>query len=165
MQDEFKQERTNESKDKLLFGLDRLNKNAIRMQIPIGLEDNHEGVVDLLRMKAYYFEGDMGNKVVEKEIPENISTMKSSNTSENEVISDNIPKEYIIISVKDSGIGIPPSLQEKVFTPFFTTKALGEGIGLGLYVTKKIVHEHRGRIYFESSSSGTEFHVVLRKDT
>jgi elongation factor G len=50
--------------------LDRLSKKAIRMQIPIGLEDKHEGVIDLLRMKAYYFEGDMGNNVVEKEIPE-----------------------------------------------------------------------------------------------
>ncbi len=52
--------------------LDRLSKKAVRVQIPIGLEDNFEGVVDLLRMKAYYFEGDMGNKVVEKEIPENL---------------------------------------------------------------------------------------------
>ncbi len=52
--------------------LDRLSKKAVRMQIPIGLEEKHEGVVDLLRMKAYYFEGDMGNKVVEKEIPEEL---------------------------------------------------------------------------------------------
>jgi len=50
--------------------LERLSKKAVRMQIPIGLEDKHEGVIDLLKMKAYYFEGDMGNKVVEKEIPE-----------------------------------------------------------------------------------------------
>jgi len=52
--------------------LDRLSKNAVRMQIPIGLEEKHEGAVDLLTMKAYYFEGDMGNKVVEKEIPEEL---------------------------------------------------------------------------------------------
>ena len=52
--------------------LDRLSKKAIRMQIPIGEEDNHEGVIDLLKMKAYYFEGNMGNNVVEKEIPENL---------------------------------------------------------------------------------------------
>lgn len=52
--------------------LDRLSKRAVRVQIPIGLEDQHEGVVDLLKMKAYYFEGDMGNKVVEKDIPENL---------------------------------------------------------------------------------------------
>ncbi|MEI6280551.1 MAG: elongation factor G [bacterium] len=49
--------------------LDRLTKKAVRMQIPIGLEEKHEGVVDLLKMKAYYFEGEMGNKVIEKEIP------------------------------------------------------------------------------------------------
>ncbi len=52
--------------------LERLSKKAVRMQIPIGLEENHEGVVDLLKMKAYYFEGDMGNLVIEKEIPENL---------------------------------------------------------------------------------------------
>lgn len=50
--------------------LERLNKNAVRMQIPIGLEDKFEGVIDLLRMKAFYFEGDMGNNVIEKDIPE-----------------------------------------------------------------------------------------------
>ena len=49
--------------------LDRLSKKAVRAQLPIGLEEKHEGVVDLLRMKAYYFEGDMGNKVIEKDIP------------------------------------------------------------------------------------------------
>lgn len=50
--------------------LDRLTKKAVRMQIPIGLEDKHEGVIDLLKMKAFYFEGTMGNEVIEKDIPE-----------------------------------------------------------------------------------------------
>lgn len=49
--------------------LDRLNKNAIRFQLPIGLEGSHNGVVDLMKMKAYYFEGDKGMKIIEKEIP------------------------------------------------------------------------------------------------
>lgn len=49
--------------------LDRLNKNAVRMQIPIGLEDKFEGVIDLLKMKAYYFEGNMGMTIREAEIP------------------------------------------------------------------------------------------------
>ncbi len=52
--------------------LDRLTKNAIRMQIPIGEEDDHDGVVDLLRMKAYQFEGDKGKEVKEIDIPENL---------------------------------------------------------------------------------------------
>ncbi len=50
--------------------LDRLSKRAVRAQIPIGLEDKHEGVIDLLKMKAYFFEGNMGDNVIEKEIPE-----------------------------------------------------------------------------------------------
>jgi len=49
--------------------LDRLTKNAIRLQIPIGEEEKFEAVIDLLKMKAFYFEGEMGNKIVEKEIP------------------------------------------------------------------------------------------------
>ncbi len=49
--------------------LDRLNKNAIRMQIPMGAEENFSGVIDLLKMKAYNFEGEMGNQIKEIEIP------------------------------------------------------------------------------------------------
>jgi elongation factor G len=52
--------------------LARLSPKAVRMQIPIGEEDKHEGVVDLLKMKAYKFEGDMGRNVVEYDIPENM---------------------------------------------------------------------------------------------
>jgi len=49
--------------------LDRLNKSAVRMQLPIGLEESHEGVVDLLTRKSIRFEGEMGSKIVEGEIP------------------------------------------------------------------------------------------------
>ncbi|HRH26580.1 MAG TPA: elongation factor G [Parcubacteria group bacterium] len=49
--------------------LDRLTKNAVRVQIPIGLEENFQGVIDLLKMKAFYFEGNMGMNIREEEIP------------------------------------------------------------------------------------------------
>jgi len=52
--------------------LERLTSNAVKLQIPIGLESKHEGVIDLLTQKAYYFEGEHGEKVVEKEIPEEL---------------------------------------------------------------------------------------------
>jgi elongation factor G len=52
--------------------LDRLSPKAIRMQIPIGLEGEHEGVIDLLSMKAYHFEGNMGDDVIPGEVPENL---------------------------------------------------------------------------------------------
>ncbi|MCY4321484.1 MAG: elongation factor G, partial [Bdellovibrionaceae bacterium] len=51
---------------------DKLRLNAILTQIPIGLEDKHEGVVDLFSMKAIYFEGEHGEKVLEKDIPDNL---------------------------------------------------------------------------------------------
>lgn len=51
---------------------DRLSKHAIRLQIPIGEEDQHEGVVDLLTMKAYKFDGQMGEQIKVEEIPENL---------------------------------------------------------------------------------------------
>lgn len=48
---------------------EKLGHNAVMFQIPIGIEDRLEGVVDLLEMKAYYFEGEMGKEVIQKEIP------------------------------------------------------------------------------------------------
>lgn len=49
--------------------LDRLSKKAVRMQLPIGSESNFEGVVDLLEMKSYRFEGKMGDEIIVGEVP------------------------------------------------------------------------------------------------
>src|SRR5210317_1361169 len=51
---------------------DKLRHNAVAVQIPIGLENDLEGVVDLITMKAYYFDGDNGENVREEAIPENL---------------------------------------------------------------------------------------------
>ena len=48
---------------------EKLTPNAVAMQLPIGLEGEHKGVIDLLKMKAVYFKGDMGEQVIEEEIP------------------------------------------------------------------------------------------------
>ncbi len=50
----------------------KLGHNSVMMQLPIGLEDRHEGVIDLVAMKAYYFEGENGEHVVVKEIPQDL---------------------------------------------------------------------------------------------
>jgi len=52
--------------------LEKLTPNAVALQIPIGEEENHEGIIDLLKMKALKFEGDFGQIVKEEEIPENL---------------------------------------------------------------------------------------------
>lgn len=56
----------------------KLAHNAAMIQHPIGLEDQHEGVVDLITRKAYYFEGESGNKVVEKDCPKDLCEMVES---------------------------------------------------------------------------------------
>ena len=97
---------------------------------------------------------------VEK-LPESLKGYKTSSIIEESLFQKDQKKGWIVVSITDSGSGIPIELQEKVFTPFFTTKSLGEGIGLGLYTCKKIVHEHGGALFFRSGEGITEFVVVL----
>ena len=67
----------------------------------------------------------------------------------------------VVVSVIDSGSGIPPELREKIWKPFFTTRDNGEGIGLGLDISRRLVERYGGRLYFESEPGHTEFHVDL----
>lgn len=69
------------------------------------------------------------------------------------------------VDVADDGPGIPAEAQAHVLDPFFTTKAVGHGTGLGLDTARKIVAEgHRGDLWFDSSDAGTTFHVRLPLD-
>jgi len=69
---------------------------------------------------------------------------------------------YVVITVTDSGYGIPKSIQEKIFDPFFTTKKPGEGTGMGLAVVHGIVKQHGGTVYVQSEAGqGTSFQVLL----
>ena len=69
---------------------------------------------------------------------------------------------YVIISVADSGSGIPPDVQERIFDPFFTTKPLGQGTGLGLSTVQGIVKGHGGFISLNSAmGKGSAFKVYL----
>jgi nitrogen-specific signal transduction histidine kinase/iron only hydrogenase large subunit-like protein len=66
------------------------------------------------------------------------------------------------ISVTDQGAGIPAGAKDKVFQPFFTTKSIGKGTGLGLPISYGIVKMHNGNIWFDSEQDvGTTFHVEI----
>nr|WP_275067294.1 PAS domain S-box protein [Leptospira bandrabouensis] len=71
----------------------------------------------------------------------------------------------ILVSLKDSGPGIPKEIQSKIFEPFFTTKAPGEGSGLGLDIVNKIVKRHAGRIELTSVPGETIFFIYLPKQS
>jgi signal transduction histidine kinase len=71
-------------------------------------------------------------------------------------------KDRIEISVKDNGKGIPASIKEKIFQPFFTTKPTGQGTGLGLSLAYDIVKAHGGEIRVETEEGkGSDFIVQL----
>jgi signal transduction histidine kinase len=71
-------------------------------------------------------------------------------------------KKYVSLSITDTGTGMPEKIKKQVFLPFFTTKDIGEGTGLGLAVVYGIVSSHAGSIDFESESGkGTKFEVKL----
>jgi elongation factor G len=124
--------------------LDRLNKNAVRMQIPIGLEEKHEGVIDLLGMKAYYFEGEMGNKVIEKDlsaqagIPE--SLIKDAEKYHHELIEkiveqdDQIMTEYLEGKIPDidvlKSILRKAVIANKIFPVFAGSALKNKGVQL-----------------------------------
>jgi signal transduction histidine kinase len=70
--------------------------------------------------------------------------------------------DKVIVKIADSGEGISSELGDKIFEPFFSTKKIGEGSGLGLDIVRKIVEQHGGRIYYRSEISvGTTFYVEL----
>ena len=72
---------------------------------------------------------------------------------------------YVLLSVRDTGVGMHPDVAERVFEPFFTTKPPGEGTGLGLSICHNIVVEgNGGSLTFETQEGEfTEFIVTLPK--
>ncbi len=66
-----------------------------------------------------------------------------------------------VVEVEDNGPGIPDEVQSRLFSPFFTTKPVGKGTGLGLNISYNIVHKHGGDIRVFSRPGGTRFQVRL----
>lgn len=71
-------------------------------------------------------------------------------------------QDNVLVEIADNGPGIPLAIQSRIFEPFFTTKGVGEGTGLGLDITRRIVvQRHHGDIRFNSTEGDTRFQVRL----
>jgi len=68
---------------------------------------------------------------------------------------------HILISIADNGPGIPLDVQPRIFDPFYTTKEVGVGTGMGLGIVSRIVDQFGGTIRFSSEPGNTEFFITL----
>jgi PAS domain S-box-containing protein len=68
---------------------------------------------------------------------------------------------FVELSVADAGPGIPPEVMDRMFEPFFSTKEVGQGTGMGLSIVHGIVHEYGGHILVESSPRGADFRLLF----
>lgn len=66
-----------------------------------------------------------------------------------------------IITITDSGKGIPDSLRDKIMNPFFTTKEVGKGTGLGLSISKRIMEAHNGKLVYNNTNPNTSFSLIF----
>ncbi|MCH7477122.1 MAG: GHKL domain-containing protein, partial [SAR324 cluster bacterium] len=78
------------------------------------------------------------------------------------VISTEMENNHVVVKIKDDGRGIPPEQLSHIFEPFYTTKKIGEGTGLGLSVSYNIIQKHHGTMEVKSEvGKGTEFTIRL----
>jgi len=79
----------------------------------------------------------------------------------NLTITSKHDERFVKVYIKDDGPGIPEELRERIFAPFFTTKEMGKGSGLGLDLVNRIMLHHNGTVKVQSAPGATEFEVCL----
>ncbi len=125
-------------------------------KIPPGIRVVKEYYAGLPRISAYA--GEL-NQVWTNLIDNAVSAMGSAGVL---TVRTGLEGDQVFVEFGDTGPGVPPELRERIFEPFFTTKPVGEGTGLGLDISWRIVvNKHHGYIQLESSPGDTRFRVRL----
>jgi two-component system sensor histidine kinase HydH len=120
-----------------------------------------QGVNILIELPANPVNIEMDSFHVERTMVNLINNAIEASRKGQEVrIMTAIKRNYMIVKIKDYGLGIDKETIENIFTPFYTNKS--EGTGLGMPIAKKIIDAHKGRIYIESQpETGTEVTIRL----
>jgi signal transduction histidine kinase len=89
-------------------------------------------------------------------------SMGSANVAKIYITAQQTPQQTVVF-ISDNGQGIPKEIRDKIWEPFFTTKAVGSGTGLGLSISRSLLESNGGAIHLsKSDSSGTEFQLLLK---
>jgi signal transduction histidine kinase len=102
------------------------------------------------------------SEVILNIINNSLYALKSSSEKWIEIDS-RVQKDWIEISITDSGPGVKSEILPRIFDPFFSTKPIGQGTGLGLSISHGIIASHNGRLYYEPRPSGARFVIKLRR--
>lgn len=100
------------------------------------------------------------NQVWTNIIDNAIDAMEVNNKGNLE-ITTNHDTRFVRVYIKDDGPGIPKDIQQNIFAPFFTTKEMGKGSGLGLDVVSRIMMQHGGSVKADSEPGATQFEICL----
>jgi signal transduction histidine kinase/CheY-like chemotaxis protein len=151
----------------LLPGIQMLARQIIGVNIDLNLKSGEN--LWFCRTDAIQLESAVLNLVINARdaMPQGGQlTIETANITFDEemasAIPDAIPGQYVTISVKDTGTGIPDEVLKRVFEPFFTTKAIGKGSGLGLSMVYGFVRQTNGFITIDSQANqGTKVCLYL----
>ena len=144
---------------------------------PMQEVDIHEGIESTLLMLGHKLKGVTVTRKFDRAIPRIMAyggelNQVWTNLIDNAIdavkgtgkicIATFLDDDQVVVEIADNGSGIPPEVQLHIFEPFYTTKGVGSGTGLGLMISNRIIADrHGGEIEFESEPGDTRFKVRL----
>ncbi|MCX8094941.1 MAG: ATP-binding protein [Caldisericia bacterium] len=142
--------------NKILSNISSVIKDSVSLLQEKISEKNINLELDLVYDPKFNFDPKQMEQVLLNLI---LNAIDSSDFNGKIIVKTKKYEDGILIEVKDFGFGIKEEDKEKIFTPFFTTKE--KGTGLGLPISQKLVEMHNGKIWFNSDQNGTSFFVYL----
>jgi len=146
-------------------------------QSPMQEVDVHEGIEDTLTMLGHKLKNCTVTRKYDRAIPRIMAyggelNQVWTNLLDNAIdavkgtgkicVATFLDDDQVVVEIADNGSGIPPEVQSHIFEPFYTTKGVGSGTGLGLVISNRIVaNRHNGEIEFTSVPGDTRFKVRL----